>query len=126
MKPLKQLKGAVPLEIAALNRRSRSYAMYLFLVFCSMYAYFVVAVETDSSYKPSFKKKDRPGTEKQRYEPYGYSVKFRGIRCSTMSIFFPSDSIQASTQRYNAIFFILVIVFHLKKKLFKYFYIIFL
>ena len=44
--------------------------MYLFLVVCSMYAYFVVAVETDSSYKPtSFKKKDRPGTEKQRYKP---------------------------------------------------------
>ncbi len=44
--------------------------MYLFLVVCSMYAYFVVAVETDtdSSYKPSFKKKERPGTEKQRYK----------------------------------------------------------
>ncbi len=29
---------------------------------------------TDSSYKPSFKKKDRPGTEKQPYKPYGYSA----------------------------------------------------
>ncbi len=38
------IKDAVPLETAALNRRSRSYAIYLFLVFCSMYAYFVVAV----------------------------------------------------------------------------------
>ncbi len=43
------LKGAVPLETAALNRRRRSYAMYLFLVVCSMYAYFVVAVETDTN-----------------------------------------------------------------------------
>ncbi len=43
------LKGAVPLETAALNRRWRSYAMYLFLVVCSMYAYFVVAVETDTN-----------------------------------------------------------------------------
>ncbi len=42
-------KGAVPLETAALNRRRRSYAMYLFLVVCSMYAYFVVAVETDTN-----------------------------------------------------------------------------
>ncbi len=38
------IKGAVPLETAALYRRWRSYAMYLFLVVCSMYAYFVVAV----------------------------------------------------------------------------------
>ncbi len=36
------IKGAVPLETAALNRRWRSYAMYLFLVVCSMYAYFVL------------------------------------------------------------------------------------
>ncbi len=43
------IKGAVPLETAALNRRRRSYAMYLFLVVCSMYAYFVVAVETDTN-----------------------------------------------------------------------------
>ncbi len=43
------VKGAVPLETAALNRRWRSYAMYLFLVVCSMYAYFVVAVETDTN-----------------------------------------------------------------------------
>ncbi len=42
-------KGAVPLETAALNRREWSYAMYLFLVVCSMYAYFVVAVETDTN-----------------------------------------------------------------------------
>ncbi len=33
-------KGAVPLETAALNRRRRSYAMYLFLV---------VPVETDTN-----------------------------------------------------------------------------
>ncbi len=33
---------------------------------------------TDSSYKPSFKKKDQPGTEKHQYKYYGYSVKFRG------------------------------------------------
>ncbi len=43
------IKGAVPLETAALNRRWRSCAMYLFLVVCSMYAYFVVAVETDTN-----------------------------------------------------------------------------
>ncbi len=43
------IKGAVPLETAALNRSRRSYAMYLFLVVCSMYAYFVVAVETDTN-----------------------------------------------------------------------------
>ncbi len=42
------VKGAVPLETAALNR-SWSYAMYLLLVVCSMYAYFVVAVETDTN-----------------------------------------------------------------------------
>ncbi len=46
---LEVFKGAVPLETAALNRRRRSYAMYLFLVVCSMYAYFVVAVETDTN-----------------------------------------------------------------------------
>ncbi len=43
------VKGAVPLETAALNRRWRSYAMYFFLVVCSVYAYFVVAVETDTN-----------------------------------------------------------------------------
>ncbi len=43
---------------------------------------------TDSSYKPSFKKKDRPGTEKQRYKPYGYSAKFRGDCCSYEVDFF--------------------------------------
>ena len=44
---------------------------------------------TDSSYKPSFKKKDRPGTEKQWYKPYGYSAKFRGDPCSYEVDFFP-------------------------------------
>ncbi len=43
------IKGAVPLETAALNRRWKSFAMYLFLVVCSVYAYFVVAVETDTN-----------------------------------------------------------------------------
>ncbi len=65
-------KGAVPLETAALNCRWRSYAMYLFLVVCSMYLTLLLQLKqtpTDSSYKPSFKKKDRPGTEKQRYKP---------------------------------------------------------
>ncbi len=81
--------------------------MYLFLVFCSMYAYFVVAVETDSSYKPSFKKKDRPGTEKKGtnltaiQRNSGASV---AVQCRFFS---SSDSIRASTQRHNAIFFIL-------------------
>ncbi len=58
------IKGAVPLETA-----DGGVMLCIYLVVCSMYAYFVVAVETDSSYKPSFKKKDRPGTEKQRYKP---------------------------------------------------------
>ncbi len=44
---------------------------------------------TDRSYKPSFKKKDQPGTEKQRYKPYSYSAKFRGDRCSYDSKIFP-------------------------------------
>ncbi len=44
-----QLRGAVPLETPELNRKWRSYAMYLFLVVCSMYAYFVVAVKTDTN-----------------------------------------------------------------------------
>ena len=87
------LQGAVPLETAALNCRSRSYAMYLFLVFCSMYPYFVVAVETDTNRqltKTKFQeKKDQPGTEKQQYKPYGYSAKFRGDRCSYDSKIFP-------------------------------------
>ncbi len=44
---------------------------------------------TDSSYKPSFKKKDQPGTEKHQYKYYGYSLKFRGDRCSYDSKIFP-------------------------------------
>ncbi len=43
---------------------------------------------TDSSYKPSFKKKDRPEPEKQRYKPYSYSAKFRGDRCTYEVDFF--------------------------------------
>ncbi len=45
---------------------------------------------TDSSYELSFKKKDRPGTEKQPYKPYGYSAKFVATSAVTKSIFFPA------------------------------------
>ncbi len=67
---------------------------------------------TDSSYKPSFKKKDRPGTEKQWYKFYSYSAKFRGDRCSYEVDFFFSGSLGASPQLNNAVFFILVLVFY--------------
>ena len=77
---------------------------------------------TDSSCKPSFKKKDRPWTEKQRYKPYRYSTKFRGDRCSYEVDFFSSSgSLGASPQHYNAVFFILVFVFHFLIFLYYYF-----
>ncbi len=60
---------------------------------------------TDSSYKPSFKKKDRRGMEKQRYKPYGYSAKFRGDRCSYGVDFFPAIAYGLPD---NAIFLILL------------------
>ncbi len=77
---------------------------------------------TDSSYKPSFKKKDRPGTEKQRYKSLWLFSEIRGATVAvTKSIFFSSGSLRASPQHYNAVFLILVFVFYF----FKYFYIIF-
>ncbi len=70
---------------------------------------------TDSSYKPSFKKKDQPGTEKHQYKYYGYSVKFRGDRCSYDSKFFPQRYTMGFPTTLQCHIFILVFIFHFYK-----------
>ncbi len=77
---------------------------------------------TDSSYKPSFKKKDRP-----RRRNNGTTLRlFSDIQGRPLQLrsqfFFSRGSLGASPQHNNAVFFILVFVFHF----FKYFYINFL
>ncbi len=63
---------------------------------------------TDSSYKPSLKKKtDQEQTLQLFSEILGRPLQLR-------SRFFSSGSLGASPQHYNAVFFILVFVFHLK------------
>ena len=70
---ISQLKGAVPLETA--DRGVMLCIYFSFSLQCTLTLLLQLKqTPTDSSYKPSFKKKDRPGTEKQRYKPYGYSA----------------------------------------------------
>ncbi len=66
---------------------------------------------TDSSYKPSFKKKDRPGTEKQGTNLMAIQRYSGATVAVTKSIFFSSGSLGVSPQLNNAVFLILVFVF---------------